>query len=181
MTEIEKDKEDKKDIRDMIVAGIVFLIVLAITHFVFPLTIVDGRSMMNTLQNGDIGITNTLEKTPKRGDIVIVKSKMDKEAHWVKRVIGLPGDTIYAKNGKVYINDKQLKEDYLDPEYGYTSDFEKRKLSNDEYFVMGDNRKESADSRMFGPFKKSDILSTWKIRSSLMTEINHWVRGEPTK
>lgn len=176
--QINDTKEEKNDIKDTLVACVVFFLVLAIVHFVFPCTIVEGRSMMGTLQNGDVGVTNALEKTPNRGDIVIVKSKMDEDSRWIKRVIGLPGETIQAKDGKVYINGKVLKEDYLSEEYGKTGDFNAVKLGKNEYFVMGDNRQESADSRIFGPFKKSDIISTWKFRSGLLTTINEWVRGD---
>lgn len=175
---INSEKEDKKDIKDTLVACIVFLLVLAIVHCVFPCTIVEGRSMLGTLHNGDIGITNTLEKKPNRGDIVIIKSKMDEDGRWIKRVIGLPGETISAKGGKVYINGEVINEPYLSEEYGKTSDFVGVTLGKDEYFVMGDNRQESADSRIFGAFKQSDIIATWKFKSGLLTTINGWVKGE---
>ena len=173
-----KIDEDKKDIKDTFITCIIFLLTLAIVHCFFPCTIVEGRSMLGTLHSGDVGVTDVLERTPSRGDIVIVKSKMDDESHWIKRVIGLPGETISAKSGKVYINGKALKEDYLSDTYGKTGDFNAVTLDDDEYFVMGDNRQESADSRIFGAFKQSDIVSTWKFKSNILTTINEWVKGD---
>ena len=90
----------------------------------------------------------------------------EKKENWVKRVIGLPGDTIYAKDDVVYVNGMPIEEPYLDNAYAnqirrhgnnFTEDFPKRTLKDNEYFLMGDNRIVSYDSRRVGPFKREDI------------------------
>jgi signal peptidase I len=72
----------------------------------------------------------------------------------IKRIIGLPGDTVYCEDGKIYVNDELLDESYSD---GKTNDFASVTLKEDEYFVLGDNRDDSFDSSEFGVIKKSQI------------------------
>ena len=132
-----------------------------------PPVFVEGSSMYPTLQDGEFGFTNLLGLSLEgvnRGDIVIVE---EGDEYWVKRVIGLPNETIECRDNVVYINGEALDEPYLDSDYvhdiennqGYfTSDFEAIELGSDEYFVMGDNRVVSADSRVVGPFSRSQIV-----------------------
>ena len=72
----------------------------------------------------------------------------------IKRIIGLPGDTVECINGKIFINDQEYDDKYA---YGITDDFSKVELKEDEYFILGDNRLVSEDSRYFGPVKKNNI------------------------
>jgi len=104
-------------------------------------------------------------KEPQRGDIVVFKYPNDTKQYFIKRVIGLPGERVKIENNQVYINGTKLNEPYLAPGTetvlplrGY-GDVE---LGSDEYFLLGDNRNESLDSRIFGPVK-SDLLvgRTW--------------------
>lgn len=139
--------------------------------------------MYPTLKDGEFGFTNVggvLLNGVERGDIVVVTMEEEgQKTHWVKRVIGLPGDTVSCVNDVVYINGKVLDETkYIDPDYhqslvdkfGYfnkvpnadntnVEDFEEVKLKDDEYYVMGDNRPYSKDSRYVGPVKKSQIFA----------------------
>jgi len=95
---------------------------------------------------------------PKRGDVVVVKYPGDPEhKRYVKRVIGLPEEKLTVSNGLVFINDKILFESYLPPETITTKDGEWN-LGADEYFLMGDNRTNSNDSRFFGPVEKRFII-----------------------
>lgn len=134
---------------------------------------VDGLSMYPTLDDHEIGVMNILDKKLhgiNRYDVVVVSDKKITQGdNWVKRVIGLPGDTIYAKNDVVYVNGLPIEEPYLDTDYVknirsrgdmFTSDFDKVTLKDDEYFLMGDNRVVSHDSRAsnVGPFKASDFV-----------------------
>ena len=115
---------------------------------------VNGRSMDNTLKDRDIMILNIIGyKTNelKRFDIVVVDNESE---YIIKRVIALPGETIEYKDNTLYINGKKVKDKYAN---GKTEDF-KKKLKNNEYFVMGDNRENSLDSRYLGPFTKKKII-----------------------
>lgn len=159
------------------------IVILLFVNFVAHPVRVDGRSMYPTLKDGEFGFTNVggvLLNGVERGDIVVVTMKEEgQKTHWVKRVIGLPGDTVSCVNDVVYINGKVLDETkYIDPDYrqslvdkfGYfnkvpnadntnVEDFEEVKLKDDEYYVMGDNRPYSKDSRYVGPVKKSQIFA----------------------
>lgn len=159
------------------------IVILLFVNFVAHPVRVDGRSMYPTLKNGEFGFTNVggvLLNGVERGDIVVVTMEEEgQKTHWVKRVIGLPGDTVSCVNDVVYINGKVLDETkYIDPDYrqslvdkfGYfnkvpnadntnVEDFEEVKLKDDEYYVMGDNRPYSKDSRYVGPVKKSQIFA----------------------
>ena len=159
------------------------IVILLFVNFVAHPVRVDGRSMYPTLKNGEFGFTNVggvLLNGVERGDIVVVTMEEDgQKTHWVKRVVGLPGDTVSCVNDVVYINGKVLDETkYIAPDYrqslvdkfGYFNkvpnadntdvvDFEEVKLKDDEYYVMGDNRPYSKDSRYVGPVKKSQIFA----------------------
>lgn len=137
---------------------IIVAVVVLVRTFLFTPIRVDGPSMNPTLKNGDIMILNKISKVD-RFDIVVIKSdRLDDVL--IKRVIALPGETIEVRNGITYINGKKLKDKYA---FGKTSDVGKMKLKDDEYFVMGDNRRVSADSRIFGTFTKKDIKGTTKF------------------
>lgn len=159
------------------------IVILLFVNFVAHPVRVDGRSMYPTLKEGEFGFTNVggvLLNGVERGDIVVVTMEEEgQKTHWVKRVIGLPGDTVSCVNDVVYINGKVLDETkYIAPDYrqslvdkfGYfnkvpnadntnVEDFEEVKLGDDEYYVMGDNRPYSKDSRYVGPVKKSQIFA----------------------
>lgn len=159
------------------------IVILLFVNFVAHPVRVDGRSMYPTLKDGEFGFTNVggvLLNGVERGDIVVVTMEEEgQKTHWVKRVIGLPGDTVSCVNDVVYINGKVLDETkYIAPDYrqslvdkfGYfnkvpnanntnVEDFEEVKLKDDEYYVMGDNRPYSKDSRYVGPVKKSQIFA----------------------
>ena len=159
------------------------IVILLFVNFVAHPVRVDGRSMYPTLKDGEFGFTNVggvLLNGVERGDRGVITMKEEgQKTHWVKRVIGLPGDTVSCVNDVVYINGKVLDETkYIDPDYrqslvdkfGYfnkvpnadntnVEDFEEVKLKDDEYYVMGDNRPYSKDSRYVGPVKKSQIFA----------------------
>lgn len=159
------------------------IVILLFVNFVAHPVRVDGRSMYPTLKDGEFGFTNVggvLLNGVERGDIVVVTMEEEgQKTHWVKRIIGLPGDTVSCVNDVVYINGKVLDETkYIAPDYrqslvdkfGYfnkvpnadntnVEDFEEVKLGDDEYYVMGDNRPYSKDSRYVGPVKKSQIFA----------------------
>ena len=147
------NKENKKESVTYLL--IILFIILVRTYVVTPVR-VSGSSMANTLKNGEILLLNKFEyrfSDIKRFDIVVVKAHKERI---IKRVIGLPGETLKYENGILYINDKMIEENYLDE---VTKDFTyEGKIPDECYFVMGDNRDDSLDSRYFGCFPKKDIL-----------------------
>lgn len=134
---------------------IVIGVVLLRTYIITPIK-VNGTSMYDTLKGNEICILNKLGELD-RFDIIVTSYEGER---LIKRIIGMPGETIEVENGYIYINDKKIKDEYG---YGETSDFEKVKLKDDEYFVLGDNRAVSKDSRMIGPVKESDISGTTNL------------------
>lgn len=135
---------------------IAFAIAFVLVNFVILPCRVDGSSMHSTLVNGDLGYSFVFKRNIeiKRFDIAVIDVD-DKLI--VKRVIGMPNDTITFINNDLYINGEYYKEDYLDNVY--TQDFSIT-LKEDEYYCLGDNREISKDSRYYGPFSKKDIKST---------------------
>ena len=111
-----------------------------------------GDSMSPVLRNGDVVLVNRIvynATTPKRGDVIVFKPKGNENDHYyIKRIVGLPGETIEIIENRVYIDGERLEEDYettnID-DVGVVD--EKLKLAGDEYFVLGDNREQSEDSR----------------------------------
>lgn len=144
---------------------IVVVVVLIRTFIITPVR-VDGDSMKNTLKNGDILLLYKLSSID-RFDIIVLDEEKDNEKI-IKRVIGLPGETVAIKNGKIYINDKVIDDEYA---YGETSDYNKVTLRDDEYFILGDNRLISKDSRYFGPIKENEIKGKIVFRLFPFTKI----------
>ena len=153
----------KKIVKELIPYVIIVVVVFFIRTFIITPVRVYGSSMENTLKNNDILLLKKFDKKYDRYDIVVINHTNEnyKTERIIKRVIALPGETIYVKNGKIYVNDKEISENYTKT---ITFDFDKVKLSDDEYFVMGDNRMNSEDSRSIGPVKKERILGTVNFR-----------------
>ena len=156
--------------------------------FVVELIRVDGTSMTNTLQNGEIVVVSKLAYLtgePQRNDIVICRypnrvdstinlgaaMAIDFHTLFVKRLVALPGDTVQIYNGKLYVNGEVVP----DPEFmgSVPRDYGPRRLGADEYFVIGDNRYSSHDSRAddVGPISRGAIMG--KVDSVLFPWANH--------
>lgn len=148
-----------KFLKELIPYLVIIVVVIVIRTFVATPVKVDGRSMVPTLNNNDILILSKLSRNYKRFDIVVVKAHGTK---LVKRIIGLPGENIEYKDNVLYINGKEVSD--VTPEE--TDDFSLeelyglKKIPNNYYFVMGDNRDGSSDSRdsRIGLIKKDNIL-----------------------
>ena len=128
------------------------LVIIAVLFFKYILIFgyVPSTSMEPTVHKGTFVVVNGLSylfEEPKRGDIVIFYSE-EREKTLIKRIIGLPGDTVAFEDGYVYINDGRYEESYL-PEGTITQGFKTFQVPEDCYFVMGDNRENSYDSRVF--------------------------------
>lgn len=134
----------------MRIRDIVFsLLVLGIVIVFYPVRIV-GNSMFPTLHNGDLALCSRFTNID-RFDVVVVNVDNMKI---IKRVIGLPNETIEYKDNKLYINGEHVQDVYNN---GYTKDF-KHSLKDNEYFCLGDNRENSKDSREYGGFTRNQIV-----------------------
>ncbi|MBV1710213.1 MAG: signal peptidase I [Erysipelothrix sp.] len=147
------------------------IIVFLLTTFIVKPIRVDGSSMYPTLKDKQVGFSNIISLKvggANRFDVVIVYVPQQDE-YLVKRVIGLPGETISYRKDQLFIDGYPMEEDFLNDEYvaevkskikgNFTTDFAEFTLAEDEYFLMGDNRPFSSDSRRFGPFKLENIIS----------------------
>lgn len=143
-----------KVIKTLLPYLLIIVVIILIRTFIITPVRVDGTSMNKTLADGDILLLYKLAKID-RFDIVVLDEEYDDEII-IKRIIGLPGETVEIKDGDVYINDILMPDDEY--AYGDTSDYDKITLGNDEYFILGDNRLISKDSRYFGTVKKDDIM-----------------------
>ena len=130
-----------------------------------------GSSMYATLSNNDLLVASKISyklHSPQRGDIVIFKPPDPDVRDFIKRVIAVPGDRLRIDHGTVYINGEILREPYLPEKWTYSNSWpatgQDYVLPPDHYFVMGDNRNHSSDSRVFGPIDASSILGKAEIR-----------------
>lgn len=142
----------KEKIKEISPYVLIVVVIVVIRIFIATPVKVDGDSMYNTLNDNDIVLLSKLSSID-RFDIIVLKEN-DNNATIIKRVIGMPGDKVKMRNNKIYINNKIIEDEYA---YGETSDYDEITLGDDEYFVLGDNRLISKDSRYFGAIKKSDI------------------------
>jgi len=144
---------------------IIFVLAFVIKAFVIQPYIIDGESMEPTFQNNDYLITEKVSyhlRQPQRGDIVIFHPPDSLSISYVKRIVGLPEDEVEIKDKKVYVNGKRIIEPYLtsnDETAAPKGNDLKMNVSANEYFVMGDNRNHSRDSREIGPIPSKNIVS----------------------
>ena len=165
----------KKVLREILSTSLYLLIVLCLTyvviHFVGQRTQVVGQSMENTLNDDDNLIVDKLTyhfPDPKRFDIVVFPFQYEKDTYYIKRIIGMPGETVYIDGeGVIYIDGEVLEESYgKETIQDAGRAYEPITLGKDEYFVMGDNRNNSSDSRdpVVGNISRDDIIGRAWIR-----------------
>lgn len=139
----------------LVIAGAIFVVIYAFLLRPFQ---VNGLSMYPTFYNGEYVFTNLLSQRfgpLKRGDVIVFKAPPSQDKDYIKRIIGLPGEKVMIKGGKVYINDALLPEPYLAPAVvtdarAFAKEGEEVNIPVGSYFVMGDNRPNSSDSRDWG-------------------------------
>ncbi len=166
---------NRKNIKNTIVdysksIGVALIIGIFIRSFIFENTLVDGQSMMPTLNDKDRLVVSKIQynlnlKEFNQGDIVVLKAP-DKDVLYIKRIIGLPGDILKIENGHVYVNEVMLKEDYL-KEDTYTNtpnEGESIVIKDGYYFVLGDNRGASNDSRFLGSISEESLKGKAEFR-----------------
>lgn len=165
----------KKVLKEILSTSLYLLVVLCLTyvviHFVGQRTQVEGRSMETTLNDKDNLIVDKITyrfNDPKRFDIVVFPFQYAQNTYYIKRIIGMPGETVYIdEEGNIYIDGEILSEDYgkeVIEDAGRA--YEPITLAENEYFVMGDNRNNSSDSRdpVVGNISRSDIIGRAWIR-----------------
>ena len=166
----------------------VIVFAVAIFLFIYLLVLqphkIKGASMHPNFPDGEYLLTDKVTYRfgePKRGDVIVFKAPTANGDEFIKRIIGLPGEKVSVKNGKIYINEKTLEEKYLDASLitsaGYfLQEDQSVTVPEGEYFVLGDNRPVSSDSRRWGVVPRKDIigkvyLRAWPITAMAKIEV----------
>lgn len=166
VSEDNKDEEETSFLRElcswvMIFAG-AFIVAYILSNFVIVNAKVPTGSMISTININDkvMGFRLSYKfSDPKRGDIVMFNAPDKENTIYIKRIIGLPGDKIVIEDNKVYINGKELKENYIKNGWTRNEGITEYEVPEGEYFMMGDNRDQSSDSRVWGTVKKDAIIA----------------------
>ena len=153
---------------------IALVIVVPLRVFVFQPFLVRGASMEPNFHNGDYLIVDELSyrfRDPERGEVIVFKFPQDPSQRYIKRIIGLPGETVQTQNGSIIISDSENGEDIFmlnETEYlfslSHNTQFSPFILEEDEYFVLGDNRRFSSDSRRWGVLPEKNIVGRVFVR-----------------
>ena len=138
------------------------LIAVILIVFIYQPVKVEGTSMMPTLTDQERIFINKFTYhfglgSIDRGDMVVFWFPLDPSKSYIKRVIGLPGDTVYIDAGQDFVNDRALTESYVPEDYRDRVSWEEHRVPPDEYFVLGDHRSSSSDSRAWGFVKREKI------------------------
>jgi len=189
LNDMHTEANPKKDILDLVIdlvktGLIVFVVAFLLRYFVIQPFLVDGESMMPNFHNAEYILTEKLSyffSQPERGDIIVFRYPRNPSVSYIKRIIGLPGETVEITNSKITVinasnpNGFVVQESYIPSDVqtlvytnGDTSQTFKETIPDNEYFVLGDNREHSSDSREWGLLPKSLItgrawLTLWPL------------------
>ena len=144
-------------LRDLLFSAVASVLIIT---FLYQPVRVEGTSMLPRLVDQDRLFINKFVyhfEAIEPGDVVVFHYPRDPEKSYIKRIIAVPGDRLHIDRGQVYVNDKPLKEPYIPEEYRDMKSLDAMVIPRDEYFVMGDHRSISSDSREFGPVKRDLI------------------------
>jgi len=168
------------------VVAISLAIIIPIRYFLIQPFYVKGASMEPNFYDHEYLIIDEVSYRigePERGDIIVFKYPSDPKQYFIKRIVGLPNETIEVQNGNIVVYNESypegtiLEEDYLEADV-VTAGQKKVKLRNDEYYVLGDNRNSSLDSRSFGPVNESYIVGKVWFRGWPVTKIKFFENPE---
>jgi signal peptidase I len=163
-----------------------------VINFAVQTVHVMGSSMYPTVRNQDYLLATKIDyrlHAPQRGDIVIMRDPLDPSRDFIKRIIAVPGDRVLIRDGHVYVNGRQLQEGYLHGEMwtqymtwpaAHPSNVQGQLMGSDQYFVMGDNRDHSDDSRIFGPIHRDEIEARAWIRVVPLSQLGPIDGSKPT-
>lgn len=152
---------------------IAFVVMIGFRFFVAEPFIVSGSSMVPNFHNREYLVVNKMSyrlHEPQRGDVIVFRYPKDTSQYFIKRIVGLPGEKVKVENGRVYVYNEEhpdgavLEEDYLSNQDITFGNNELTTLGSEEYFVLGDNRLASSDSRVWGILPKHDIVGTAWLR-----------------
>ena len=162
--DIKKGKKSmiRELLETVISAGVIAFIIIT---FIGQVTVVRGASMEPTLHNNERLIANKISyrfESPKRSEILIFKPPLEIKRNYIKRIIGIPGDKIEIIKGEIYLNDNKLEENYI--EYKSYEDLSAVLVPDDSFFVLGDNRSNSSDSRYWGFVPRKNVVGkAWVV------------------
>lgn len=145
-------------LREIAETLLIFVVVYVLVNLLTARFIVDGSSMAPRFATGQYVLVNRmayLVGTPQRGDVVVLHSPQEANTDLIKRIVGLPGETVAIHDGLVYIDGEPLNEPYLNAQPRYRGEW---LLDEDEVFVLGDNRNNSRDSHNFGPVVQTAVI-----------------------
>lgn len=171
-------ESDSKQV--LFLVALVVLVVLPIRFFVAQPFVVRGESMHPTFENGDYLIVDELTyrlEDPKRGDVVIFRYPNDPSTFYIKRIIALPGETVHIRRGEVSVTTVDGTDIPIEEPYVVTEDATytlERTLGAGQFFVMGDNRPKSSDSRVWGPLPEENIMGRAFLRLLPVQEAGVW-------
>src|SRR3981081_334253 len=161
----------KSFLRDTLEIVFLALVLYVVIQYAVQTVHVLGSSMYSTLHDNDLLVASKISyklHQPQRGDIIVFQPPATAKHHFIKRIIALPGERVHITNSVVYINGQVLHEPYLPEKWTYNNNWpasgQDQLIPPDQYFVMGDNRKHSSDSRSFGPVDRDAILGKAEIR-----------------
>lgn len=163
-------------IETIVIFGAIFA---ALYLFVAQFHKVSGSSMVPTFRSGDYLITEKISykfRNPKHGEIIVLKNPRDESQDFIKRIIAVPGDTLKISGSSVFVNGQMIKEDYLPPGTAtrpgaFIQEGNILKAGSNQYFVFGDNREHSSDSREWGAVTKEEIVGRAFFRYFPITNI----------
>lgn len=155
-------------LRDVIVRIFLIAAIFALVNLATVRITLEGPSMLPTFETGQyllVSRVNYMLSEPQRGDIAVFKAPDLGPFDYIKRVIGLPGDLVELRGPQTFVNGEQVQEPYVVyPCDGQTCTNRVWQLGPGEYFMMGDNRRQSTDSRVFGPIRREELLGEALLR-----------------
>lgn len=172
-------------LREVIETILLTLLVFTVVKVTVQPYRIDGPSMEPGLHTNEYVLVNLLAYrfgSPQRGDVIVFHPPIDPSEQYIKRVIGIPGDTVTITATEVFVDNVELKEPYVYPlapgEFGSTTILSQVKIPAGEYFVLGDHRDNSTDSRVFGPVKAQNIIGKaefvlWPINTIHVIDTYH--------
>jgi signal peptidase I len=178
---------------EILQVGVLALVLFLVIHLVVQPVRVIGSSMYTTLSDQDYLLATTIDyrfHPPERGDIVILKDPYNPSLDFIKRVIAVPGERLLIRGGHVYVNGRLLTEPYVNHQEPWTENADwpvgggrggqGAVIPPNEYFVMGDNRNHSSDSRAFGPVPRNSIEARGWLRVLPVTQFGLVDREKPS-